>query len=79
MPVHYYTSQVKGRRHLIKPFEKAQIESARIKIPTEHFSFSFVTLCKIKQISNTARFINGTAPSCAMQRHWLKTLDQLKR
>lgn len=63
----------------MKPLEEAQIELASIKILTEHFSFSLVVLCKIKQISNTARFINGTAPSCAMQWHWLKTLDQCKR
>lgn len=58
----------------MKPFEKAQIELASIKILTEHFSFSLVILYKIKQISNTARFINGTAPSSAMQKHWFKTL-----
>lgn len=59
--MHYYTTPVKGWRNLMKPLEKSQIELARTKILIDHFSL--VVLCKIKQISNAARFISGTAPS----------------
>lgn len=45
----------------MKQLEKAMIELASTKILTD--SFSLVVPCKIKQISNTARFIDGTAPS----------------
>lgn len=59
--MHYYTTSAQGWRNLMKQLEKAMIELASIKILTD--SFSPVVPCKIKQISNTARFIDGTAPS----------------
>lgn len=73
--MHYYTTWVKNPNEATW---KSSDWIGSIKILTDHFSFSLAVLCKIKQISNTARFINGTAPSWAMQRHWLKTLCQHK-